>query len=227
LEVLRAELNVEIENHRSLLSPIHRVPSEILQEIFTACLPAAHNPVLSGDQPPLLLTRVCQKWRDIMFSTPHLWSAIHILITSLPVGRRAAELPTDVLSTYFSHTIRSASPQFMTGWNDRKDHPFIYQYTSMHEYTSTKLLDPDGQIVCLAFDCDRVAAQAKEAGTGHGDGSPADLAPSHSRLAPPPLSGSPSSPKPWDQTDTPFTSHHPRLIQPPSLPPRELLLSRN
>ena len=86
LEVLRAKLTVEIEEHRSLLSPIHHVPSDILQEIFTACLPAAHNPVLSRNEAPLLLTRVCKSWRNIMFSTPHLWSSIHIPIPSFPVG---------------------------------------------------------------------------------------------------------------------------------------------
>ncbi|THV00263.1 hypothetical protein K435DRAFT_558724, partial [Dendrothele bispora CBS 962.96] len=69
-----------IHKHRQLLSPIRRLPPEIIAELFTCCLPAAHPPTRDLSEPPLLLTLVCKQWREIAFSTPCLWSALHIYI---------------------------------------------------------------------------------------------------------------------------------------------------
>ncbi|KIM34837.1 hypothetical protein M413DRAFT_450033 [Hebeloma cylindrosporum] len=100
LKALRSDLTLEIEDHRSLLSPIHHLPVDVLQEIFAACLPITHNPVVSRYEAPLLLTQVCRNWRDIVLSTPHFWSAIHIPIPSLPLDPISHSLPADGLSNY-------------------------------------------------------------------------------------------------------------------------------
>jgi len=102
LEALRAKLNSEIEDHRSLLSPVHHLPIDILQEIFASCLPAGHNPVVSRHEAPLLLTQVCRNWRNVMLSTPQLWSAIHIPIPSFPIDTTLHPLPGDGLSSYLA-----------------------------------------------------------------------------------------------------------------------------
>ncbi|KAJ3515219.1 hypothetical protein NLJ89_g1888 [Agrocybe chaxingu] len=63
---------------RALLSPIRRIPQDILQEILLACLPGERYPTMSADEPPMLLTRISSHWRQVAHRTPRLWDAIHI-----------------------------------------------------------------------------------------------------------------------------------------------------
>ncbi|KAF7355524.1 hypothetical protein MSAN_01469400 [Mycena sanguinolenta] len=74
----RASLNGPIEAHGALLSPIRRIPQDILLAIFFACLPSEHNAVIDPAEAPLVLGRICRHWRDITYSTPMLWSSLHI-----------------------------------------------------------------------------------------------------------------------------------------------------
>ncbi|KAF8879719.1 hypothetical protein BD779DRAFT_1551158, partial [Infundibulicybe gibba] len=74
------------------------LPPEIISDIFVHCLPWIH-PVQRGSYPfqntrpqiafdlcdaPLLLTRVCRRWRLIAEATPTLW-------TRLPRSNKALE----------------------------------------------------------------------------------------------------------------------------------------
>jgi hypothetical protein len=70
-----------ISKHRGLISLIRKLPIDILQEIFIACLPTAHNPVMSRWEPPILLTQICSSWRNVAHATPQLWKSIHIAIS--------------------------------------------------------------------------------------------------------------------------------------------------
>ncbi|KAJ7368724.1 hypothetical protein DFH08DRAFT_947629 [Mycena albidolilacea] len=55
--------------------PILTLPFELTSEIFTHCLPAERFiDVVNPGEAPLLLTRVCQTWRQIAISTPALWA---------------------------------------------------------------------------------------------------------------------------------------------------------
>ncbi|KAF7355525.1 hypothetical protein MSAN_01469500 [Mycena sanguinolenta] len=74
----RASLNGPIDAHRALISPIRRIPRDILLAIFFACLPSEHNAVIDPAEAPLVLGRICRYWRDITYSTPMLWSSLHI-----------------------------------------------------------------------------------------------------------------------------------------------------
>ena len=69
-----------ISKHRALISLIRKLPINILQEIFIACLPAAHNAVMSRWEPPILLTQICSSWRKVALATPRLWKSIHIAV---------------------------------------------------------------------------------------------------------------------------------------------------
>ncbi|KAF7299768.1 hypothetical protein HMN09_00982700 [Mycena chlorophos] len=75
----RDELVAHIATHEALLSPIRRVPVDILQEIFLACLPEGRNCVMSANDAPLLLGRVCSHWRTLAYQTPALWTRLHIV----------------------------------------------------------------------------------------------------------------------------------------------------
>ncbi|KAF7296710.1 F-box domain-containing protein [Mycena chlorophos] len=84
----RQALVDEIKPCMALLSPIRRMPEEVLREIFLACLPHDRNCVMSRREAPVLLGQVCSLWRNIAFSTPALWTKLHIVEPgSMSVGK--------------------------------------------------------------------------------------------------------------------------------------------
>ncbi|KAJ7906828.1 hypothetical protein B0H13DRAFT_1716163 [Mycena leptocephala] len=82
IDKLRAEresLVADVKAHRALISPVRRLPLDIIQEIFVACLPTQRNCVMSASEPPILLGRICSFWRAISLSTPRLWTCLHVV----------------------------------------------------------------------------------------------------------------------------------------------------
>ncbi|KAF6764254.1 hypothetical protein DFP72DRAFT_840353 [Ephemerocybe angulata] len=73
-----------IDQHQAILSPIRRVPPEILQCIFVRCLPTKHNAIMTSLQAPILLTHVCRDWRAAAHKMPRLWASLHIPIPHRP-----------------------------------------------------------------------------------------------------------------------------------------------
>ncbi|KAL0064154.1 hypothetical protein AAF712_008876 [Marasmius tenuissimus] len=66
-----------IEKYRSLLSPIHRLPSDVLLEIFK---PYCRVNNLDGKAmpPTLTLSMVCGRWWEVVLASPSLWTCILI-----------------------------------------------------------------------------------------------------------------------------------------------------
>ena len=79
-------LLTEIKGYHSLISLAHRLPLDILQEVFLHSLPTSHNTLMDSNECPLLLTCICSGWRGIALSTPQLWSSIHIPIPPITRG---------------------------------------------------------------------------------------------------------------------------------------------
>ncbi|KAF8072228.1 hypothetical protein FPV67DRAFT_1412017, partial [Lyophyllum atratum] len=77
LHLQRKAMDEHIRDHRTLISGIRKLPVEVMQTIFCWCLPS-RNCAMSSGEPPLLLGRVCSTWRQISFSTPQLWSSLHV-----------------------------------------------------------------------------------------------------------------------------------------------------
>ncbi|KAJ7858446.1 hypothetical protein B0H13DRAFT_2672502 [Mycena leptocephala] len=75
----RDSLNAYVEAHKALISPIRRLPLDVIEEIFVACIPTHRNCVMSADEAPVLLGRICSSWRTISLSIPRLWSRLHIV----------------------------------------------------------------------------------------------------------------------------------------------------
>ncbi|KAJ7457440.1 hypothetical protein FB451DRAFT_1274898 [Mycena latifolia] len=94
LKTMRASLNAEIEAHRALISPMRRVPQDILLEIFFACLPPTHNALIDPLEAPMLFGRICASWRSVAYSTPNLWSSLHI--PELPSSNWISTVPPDL-----------------------------------------------------------------------------------------------------------------------------------
>ncbi|KAJ7062329.1 hypothetical protein C8F01DRAFT_1137178 [Mycena amicta] len=75
----RTRLTEYVDAHKALLSPIRRVPLDILSEIFISCLPTERNCVMSAGEAPILLGHICSYWREIALSTPLLWASLHFV----------------------------------------------------------------------------------------------------------------------------------------------------
>ncbi|KIM36907.1 hypothetical protein M413DRAFT_282102 [Hebeloma cylindrosporum] len=63
-----------------ILSPLRRLPSEILGEIFLACRDAAlQDPhTVLRKQPPSVLSQVCRSWRHVAINLPRLWDTFRV-----------------------------------------------------------------------------------------------------------------------------------------------------
>ncbi|KAJ7767209.1 hypothetical protein B0H16DRAFT_1366522 [Mycena metata] len=75
----RDNLNEFIDPHLALISPVRRLPHDVVAGIFAASLPPDRNAVIQGTESPLLLCHICQAWRTLALSTPRLWASLHIV----------------------------------------------------------------------------------------------------------------------------------------------------
>ncbi|KDQ56372.1 hypothetical protein JAAARDRAFT_158434, partial [Jaapia argillacea MUCL 33604] len=75
---------INLRDMKSLLSPVRRVPPDVLSSIFIECVGQDkyvdpwRNPV------SLLLARICHHWRRVALSTPLLWSSILVHACEVP-----------------------------------------------------------------------------------------------------------------------------------------------
>ncbi|KAJ7158553.1 hypothetical protein C8R46DRAFT_1354515 [Mycena filopes] len=74
----REDTHETLEAHRALLSPIRRIPPEVLGEIFFHCLPRDTFVQPSATRAPLLLTQISSNWRSVALATPALWTSLAI-----------------------------------------------------------------------------------------------------------------------------------------------------
>ncbi|KAJ7096915.1 hypothetical protein C8R44DRAFT_643845, partial [Mycena epipterygia] len=61
---------------QGVISPIRRIPHEILAEIFKICVEHSRLLHYSIDNPhlsPIVLGQVCSLWRNVAINTPRLW----------------------------------------------------------------------------------------------------------------------------------------------------------
>ncbi|KAG1886170.1 hypothetical protein F4604DRAFT_1917876 [Suillus subluteus] len=70
-------------------SPICRLPTEILSEIFLYCLPEDEHWVYASRLAPLLLTRICRQWREVAVGLPRLWCRLQLELCPNPWQDRA------------------------------------------------------------------------------------------------------------------------------------------
>ncbi|KAF5332546.1 hypothetical protein D9611_005418 [Ephemerocybe angulata] len=88
LEVERDAEQSFVQRHIALISPIKRVPDDILSSIFIACLALRrdrYEPWPTG-HPAVILSHVCSRWRQLALKTPILWSTLKIYIPPFPAG---------------------------------------------------------------------------------------------------------------------------------------------
>ncbi|KAJ7623706.1 hypothetical protein FB45DRAFT_113374 [Roridomyces roridus] len=82
LEDERSVLAEAHQQHKAILSPLRRMPPEIMANIFLYTLPSlseiAHSSEPKTTQSPWILGQICSRWREIALSTSSLWSMIHV-----------------------------------------------------------------------------------------------------------------------------------------------------
>ncbi|KAJ7145112.1 hypothetical protein C8R43DRAFT_550704 [Mycena crocata] len=98
-----------VQIHRSMVSAMRRLPSEILSEIFTYCV---------GQQDgcrPRVVSAICSRWREVVLSTPRLWCDIYLReeeirlpslhsLLSLQL-ERSAQVPLSIVFSYLHDDI--------------------------------------------------------------------------------------------------------------------------
>jgi hypothetical protein len=109
----RSSLETSINSHISLLSPIRRLPNELLSEIF---LSREHDVLLSANTTssrPLTslsddslwhIIQVCALWRSVAFSTPRLWNCLLIDLEFLKESPTTYACLQTRLQTCLSHS---------------------------------------------------------------------------------------------------------------------------
>ncbi|KAF7973014.1 hypothetical protein HWV62_16400 [Athelia sp. TMB] len=81
----RSALQQYATAHAALLSPIHRVPPEILAAIFEYLLPEWDS---ANQRSRMLPSHVCKRWRELSLSTPYFWSEISVVVDSWHIGHK-------------------------------------------------------------------------------------------------------------------------------------------
>jgi hypothetical protein len=129
----REQLQEYVDGHQALLSPIRRLCPELLQLIFTFCLPSSTNTPMLNSSAPLLLGRVCSAWRQLAHQTARLWSYIHIVLP--PAQEALVELRHDAV----------------VEWLERaKDVPLSISVNGEYVY-STLAADDSGELITGFF----------------------------------------------------------------------------
>ncbi|KAF8200048.1 hypothetical protein K438DRAFT_1823111 [Mycena galopus ATCC 62051] len=131
-----------VNAHRTLISPLRRLPLDIIQEIFMACLPTHRNCVMSAQEAPVILGRICSSWRTISLSTPRLWSRLHI-VEPTPARPWDTSCPSlDLLQVKSAQRLEVA-----TAWLQRSGTcPLSISLESRFNYDITPPLSPSSHV---------------------------------------------------------------------------------
>jgi hypothetical protein len=79
-----------IHSHERLRSALWRLPTEILSHIFISCLPEDKYLSPASRLAPILLTRICRRWREVAAGTPSLWCRLRLAIEHNDWQKRAS-----------------------------------------------------------------------------------------------------------------------------------------
>ncbi|KAG1797275.1 hypothetical protein EV424DRAFT_96817 [Suillus variegatus] len=66
--------------HEEPVFDLCRLPTEVLCHIFIHCLPQTDYMLPNSKSPPMLLTRICRRWREVAVDMPSLWCRLSMNI---------------------------------------------------------------------------------------------------------------------------------------------------
>ncbi|KAJ7471023.1 hypothetical protein FB451DRAFT_1368159 [Mycena latifolia] len=104
LEEEHASLSAYHSQNVAVLSPLRRMPPEVLCEIFSWTLPSVLEALRRGrfdvEDSPWVLTHISSRWRAVALSTPSLWSQIVVDYSydhDLPCSQDTSEYPLSMV----------------------------------------------------------------------------------------------------------------------------------
>ena len=141
----------ELENftleHEAVLAPIRLLPSEILVEIFTLCMPRWGSS-FAPRVVPLLVAQICASWRKVALSAQNLWSSITVYCGNLPNSllvqvwmSRAMSSPLNICLNAQSHCYSVTKSMWATVVK-------LVKYCNRWKHVELAL--PDPMIFCLS-----------------------------------------------------------------------------
>ncbi|KAJ7648197.1 hypothetical protein DFH06DRAFT_1476276 [Mycena polygramma] len=113
----RDEVAESVRRHQAVISPIRRVPAELICEIFLL----ASSTDDGVNKPPWYLGHICRSWRDSALAYPALWISLTVDVDS-SVSRTMSRLRAQLL--------RSAIGPLDIHW--RCDHPSLLDLLLPH-----------------------------------------------------------------------------------------------
>ncbi|RXW11218.1 hypothetical protein EST38_g14637 [Candolleomyces aberdarensis] len=72
-----------VNKHKNLLAPIQRVNMDVLTPIFLSVLDD-NDLEISANHPAVVISHVCQRWREVSLSTKLLWRHLHVQLPLYP-----------------------------------------------------------------------------------------------------------------------------------------------
>lgn len=82
LEQQRDQVKGVVEELEALVSPVRRMPTDIMARVFEHCTWDQTAPRADPRVAPLLLGQVCRSWRYLLFSLPSLWTTLQLDLPS-------------------------------------------------------------------------------------------------------------------------------------------------
>ncbi|KAJ7619458.1 hypothetical protein FB45DRAFT_930848 [Roridomyces roridus] len=96
LQTQMVQLQGEIMEHKSLLSPVHLLPHDIVSEIFLYFAPVRqHSKSCVPVQIPWRLGHICKSWRVIALSLARLWSVFDLPLINESWFHGVSMVPSD------------------------------------------------------------------------------------------------------------------------------------
>jgi hypothetical protein len=89
LKKRRKEQRREVDEHKALVSrrgTIRRLNHDVLTSIFCVLLDIAEHPKISPKHPAIVVSQVCQRWRQTALSTKLLWCHLHVRLPDYPLS---------------------------------------------------------------------------------------------------------------------------------------------
>ena len=117
----RKALHRFTQEHQAVLSPMRRLPPELLGDIFNLCLNDLwNNRFFDPREAPLLLSQVCIGWREAALSNAKLWSTISLYLEN-PISESEVALVKTWLGRAGRHPL---SIRIVDRWL-RETHPVL------------------------------------------------------------------------------------------------------
>jgi len=151
VDYLQAELGVlglkfdnlhqQFASCAALITFPRRLPYDVLGEIFYQTLPKDRNALLRYHSVPLTLTRVCRHWRQVAFSTPRLWSTMHVNV--MAKHRSPCSRPFIPLEISLPDRLDELQATAASEWLKRAGNlPLHFSFTAnMNQQVSPAILD--------------------------------------------------------------------------------------